>query len=1388
MNKQLCTFIVIAVFGLGILAVPVSAHFTMGNHTSSYPYRTNNFDKHVDGLQGYVFPGSGLFTTGAPGWYHGTASGEYPGYQSPWPYKSLSNTPPSGVPLPFPSTGPAGWYQLDANNYAPFGAILTSTIKAGTPFTTMWKANRWSSDNPTIESLDIEQAAKGDLILAINVTSTQKDAWSFAHPTWTAVNFTLAEIAIAPEFTGITRNKVVTSFTNNYDLITVGSRNREDYRYGPYWTLLDAYTDTKAFGDDQTTFDKMDDAPDSWLIPNTGVGTTNGFAFSPWKTFGNITFSLVLDDSAPQRYPDEWYYIRINDVTAPTIAGAYMFKFRRLNGPDLGDVFFPYQNWPVVLVKGEIDPAIITGTLRYGGWNTTLYGQAITLPGRVRAVGIADDPYTGKSTGRPVEARGYLDAAWNGHYEVEGVAPGVYDVYASAAGYPEIKIASNIKLLRGQSFHLDGYLTPGVQIRGTVFSKCGTGEVPFFNNPKGGDIYDGWLAGPLANIKIEIYRQIVDGKVTGDAESMTPGGWDSKAVTWSPFDLGGLPWSPMSFPWSVGGFSEAAPKALWGVGPSQDWMVIFGATSFNFQFGREGIYGAPADMDGHVPGLDWTSSDHNGATWVSGVGPGTYSVRAWLYGYVQTQVDGVTFMPAVFSVSSVEWPGNVYLPFDLRLSSFVSKVVHFHDVPGTLAENPIGWGWSYKGINGHGAIYQRYLAMELIAPGSSNYHNRQGESVYAWRVDSVPVASARRRITTRGFSAFGLDYGWGRNYGIPAGTYTAKAYMWGYVEQQFEQVSLGLCGTNVTLSDHLYRGAKFNVTLYSQDWQHPTADKQWSFPYQPIYVKMMKDGTQLGPFWDYYVMPMAMQGWQNTSVAMWPYMWNNPFHMIRTHDGAAQVFGPDRYQCNWGGLTTYYNDFFGPSHTFDGSTYPDFRYYDGSENWQYYYDLPSSYGQGSTVGYYPYSFESGIYQFKALTYGYVQRNPIQAYATKGNATADIAIKLTQGAEIQATMKFKHQGVFEGIPFDAHLRVRVLNEANKIVGEYLTSDWWWQPQYQWTEGANGALRYNWNLVRTTPQNPIAPLVAPNARARGYPQGHQNYWRLNYVPQGTTEVRVVINGLPDMYGWVSGYSCNPCRATGDYGWADRPTDAPYGIDAYSINDPTSYKGGWKLQVHVVPVFDYYPGHPYSPIEVGKPPPIYPLAPTNPTGFQGMLMGELTYTTDLTPNPENHLGPYELRYDVNIPSTHYGGEASTVFELDRLGLVSGTVVGYTYVDDWRTTSWAQVKFLPAAGPWAKTGLTYYTFDGRFNAWLPGDVNPPNTPYTYAAKRTIGPYKVSVISPGYKPVPAMSVAVSDGAFSTFNVYLERSNVPIPEFPAAATALASALAASLFILRRKRK
>src|SRR3989304_2226196 len=138
----------------------------------------------------------------------------------------------------------------------------------------------------------------------------------------------------------------------------------------------------------------------------------------------------------------EWYYIRMNDVGAPMIAGKYFFKMflwdlssvsgsyvmnvpgawvvgssANLAAPD-GDVLipssnpthltFPVENWPVLLVKGEVDPGIVTGTIRYGTFNQTLYGRPIAFPGMVDLVGTAIDPYLPDhpSTGRAVEARG----------------------------------------------------------------------------------------------------------------------------------------------------------------------------------------------------------------------------------------------------------------------------------------------------------------------------------------------------------------------------------------------------------------------------------------------------------------------------------------------------------------------------------------------------------------------------------------------------------------------------------------------------------------------------------------------------------------------------------------------------------------------------------------------------------------------------------------------------------------------------------------------------------------------------------------------------------------------------------------------------------------------
>ena len=51
-----------------------------------------------------------------------------------------------------------------------------------------------------------------------------------------------------------------------------------------------------------------------------------------------------------------------------------------------------------MLVKGEIDPAIITGTIRYAGYNQTLLQSTIKEAGRVYAkMTTRLDPYTGQA-------------------------------------------------------------------------------------------------------------------------------------------------------------------------------------------------------------------------------------------------------------------------------------------------------------------------------------------------------------------------------------------------------------------------------------------------------------------------------------------------------------------------------------------------------------------------------------------------------------------------------------------------------------------------------------------------------------------------------------------------------------------------------------------------------------------------------------------------------------------------------------------------------------------------------------------------------------------------------------------------------------------------------
>jgi hypothetical protein len=80
-------------------------------------------------------------------------------------------------------------------------------------------------------------------------------------------------------------------------------------------------------------------------------------------------------------------------------------------------------------------------------------------------------------------------------------------------------------------------------------------------------------------------------------------------------------------------------------------------------------------------------------------------------------------------------------------------------------------------------------------------------------------------------------------------------------------------------------------------------------------------------------------------------------------------------------------------------------------------------------------------------------------------------------------------------------------------------------------------------------------------------------------------------------------------------------------------------------------------------------------------------------------------------------------------------------------------------------------YTYDGIYQGFLPP-----------------GQYKFTISSAGYSP-QTWSVSITPGETGTGqNVYLEQNQIPVPEFSTAAVVAFSALAASVYLLKRRRK
>jgi len=238
-------------------------------------------------------------------------------------------------------------------------------------------------------------------------------------------------IYIPPEFGAFTVWNVWTSATNDYNALSAATLGSSDL-IAPSWRLV--------------TIEPVDNPVNRTLI---GIPIP------------------ALSSGSPNLFPYT-FCVKIFGIKAPIIAGRYFFKIFMLHqSGSTAYTSIGSAKFPTLVVKGEVDPAYISGTILYGGSYSYghYFGQPIDVPGRIVATGITPD-------GRIVRGMAYFNSTAKGRYTMYGLAPGTYNLTASAAGFPPVTLNKQITVLAGQS--LDGvniYVYPGAQINGTVWSK-----------------------------------------------------------------------------------------------------------------------------------------------------------------------------------------------------------------------------------------------------------------------------------------------------------------------------------------------------------------------------------------------------------------------------------------------------------------------------------------------------------------------------------------------------------------------------------------------------------------------------------------------------------------------------------------------------------------------------------------------------------------------------------------------------------------------------------------------------------------------------------------------------------------------------------------------------
>ena len=150
---------------------------------------------------------------------------------------------------------------------------------------------------------------------------------------------------------------------------------------------------------------------------------------------------------------------------------------------------------------------------------------------------------------------------------------------------------------------------------------------------------------------------------------------------------------------------------------------------------------------------------------------------------------------------------------------------------------------------------------------------------------------------------------------------------------------------------------------------------------------------------------------------------------------------------------------------------------------------------------YPTAFDSGLYNLRTYTYGYVQDSPAFAYVNVAQV-ADARITLVIGVNVTLSILFKKEHIITPTPANMSARVRLFNQYGFLVAEWMSSEGTYLVAPGVAMAADG-----------TNQNPFGPLTtAGGGRALQPNPAPLNTY--NFVPSGITSLQVLLAGLPQV----------------------------------------------------------------------------------------------------------------------------------------------------------------------------------------------------------------------------------------------------------------------------------